>query len=260
MGHTALTTDVLAELVVYIPRVWFARRRTDEWDKSLEYFREAIEIDPLNIALLSESADTFAELRQYTNALKIYDQALEIRPDNPDTLVSKAKIYQSQCNLSEAAKLLAKVVSDPSSEQAFPALIRQKIYERRFPEAIALLNDALERNGGPLLGSQEVDYRATLADVRQFSGDTAGARSTWEEVKVEIERIPASRIYGGWSVTLERRWLAIAYAALVVNSDVPLHLTGMDIVVRSSDCRAFRLSEHYAPALLEILQPRVVAG
>ena len=189
-------------------------RRTDEWDKSLEYFREAIEIDPLNIALLSESADTFAELRQYTNALKIYDQALEIRPDNPDTLVSKAKIYQSQCNLSEAAKLLAKVVSDPSSEQAFPALIRQKIYERRFPEAIALLNDALERNGGPLLGSQEVDYRATLADVRQFSGDTAGARSTWEEVKVEIERIPASRIYGGWSVTLERRWLAIAYAAL----------------------------------------------
>ena len=46
-------------------------------------------------------------LRQFPAALKLYDRALDITPNDPDVMASKAKIYQAQGNLPEAARLLS---------------------------------------------------------------------------------------------------------------------------------------------------------
>ena len=45
-------------------------------------------------------------LRQFPAALKLYDRALDITPNDPDVMAAKASIYQAQGNLQEAAKLL----------------------------------------------------------------------------------------------------------------------------------------------------------
>jgi serine/threonine protein kinase/Tfp pilus assembly protein PilF len=185
-------------------------RRINEWDRSLEYFRQAIDVDPRNISLLSSNADTFCELRRYSAALKIYNQILEISPDNPDALVGKASIYQSEGNLVEAGKLLAQTPSDSTSEISFPAQIRQKVYQRNFSDAGAMLKKALAKSDQSLLAWQKIYYRATLADVQQFSGDGAGARSTWEQVKAEIERLPGSKL----SSLGFKLWLGEAHNAL----------------------------------------------
>ena len=80
------TSDALEALAL-------VSRRKGEWQRSLEYFRQAIEIDPRNTSLLASYGETYVELREYSSALKIYDQILEISPDNVDALVSKADIY-----------------------------------------------------------------------------------------------------------------------------------------------------------------------
>ena len=48
-------------------------------------------------------------LRQFAAALKLYDRAVEIMPNDPDLVAAKASIYQAQGNLQEAARLLSEI-------------------------------------------------------------------------------------------------------------------------------------------------------
>jgi tetratricopeptide (TPR) repeat protein len=181
-------------------------RRKGDWQRSLEYFRQATEIDPRNISLLASSGETYTQMREYSLALKIYDQILEISPDNADALASKAGIYQSVANLSEAAMLLSRTRSDPSSED-FSVQIQQRIYERRFADAIAMVRDAAASGDQPL--GAKANYGWMLADLKQFSGDTIGARIAWQQLRDEAESLRRTK---GELFAVEV--LAAAYAAL----------------------------------------------
>jgi len=161
-------------------------RRKGKWQQSLEYFRQATEIDPRNISLLASNGETYVELRENASAVKIYNQILEISPDNADALASKAEIHQMEGNLSEAAMLLSRTPSDPSSEN-FNVQIQQKIYERRFTDAIAMVRDAIATLNQPFRA--KAIYGAILADLEQFSGDTAGARVAWQQLRDEVESL-----------------------------------------------------------------------
>jgi TolB-like protein len=173
------TSDALEALAL-------VSRRVGKWQQSLEYFRQATEIDPRNISLLSLNGQTYVELREYSSALKVYDQLLEISPDNADALGSKAEIYQSTANLSEAATLLSRMGSDPSSENFF-LQIWQRIYERRFADATAMARDAIATRDLPL--GFKAFYGCTLADLKQFTGDTIGARTAWQQFRDEVESL-----------------------------------------------------------------------
>ncbi len=172
------TSDALEALAL-------VSRRVGKWQQSLEYFRQAAEIDPRNTSLLASYGDTYVELREYPSALKVYDQLLEISPDNVEALVSKADIYQRAANLSEAAKLLSRVPSDPSSPETFVAQIWQRIYERRFADAIAMVRDAIVARDLP--SSAKRHYGWTLADLKAFTGDTTGARIALQQLRDEVE-------------------------------------------------------------------------
>jgi TolB-like protein/tetratricopeptide (TPR) repeat protein len=173
------TSDALEALAL-------VSRRVGEWRLSLEYFRQAIEIDPRNTSLLASYGDTYVELREYSFALKVYDQLLEISPDNVEALVSKADIYQRTGNLSEAATLLSRVPSDPSYENFF-VQIWQRIYERRFADAIAMVSDAIATRDLPPMA--KAIYSETLADLKAFTGDTIGARTAWQQLRDEVESL-----------------------------------------------------------------------
>jgi TolB-like protein/predicted Ser/Thr protein kinase len=193
------TSDALEALAL-------VSRRVGKWQQSLEYFRQATEIDPRNISLLDSYGGTYVELREYPSALKVYDQLLEISPDNADALVSKAEIYQAAANLSEAATQLSRIRSDPSSED-FLVQIWQRIYERRFAEAIAMISDAIATRDLPL-GLKAI-YGCTLADLKQFSGDTNGAWIAWQQLRDEVESLRQTK--GEHFAFIA---LAAAYAAL----------------------------------------------
>src|SRR5881392_1711864 len=70
-----------------------------QWDQSITYFEKARALDPLNAELLADTAWTYGVLRQFPMAQKLYDQALDISPNDPDVMASKAGIYQAQGNL-----------------------------------------------------------------------------------------------------------------------------------------------------------------
>jgi tetratricopeptide (TPR) repeat protein len=78
-------------------------RRQGLWDESVAYWERGLALDPLNTALLTEVAWTYAALRQFPTALKLYDRALDILPDELSLMALKASIYQAEGNLQESA-------------------------------------------------------------------------------------------------------------------------------------------------------------
>jgi len=172
-----------SQILEALALIW---RRKGEWQRSLEYFRQACELDPRNISLLTMQAAALEELRMYSEVLKTLDRELEISPDNAHALASKAEIYQAEGNLPAAAKLLAQIHPDPASELFF-LQIQQWIYERRYVEAIEVLKRTITEHERLLPSRRRMDFTCSLALLQQFSGDLASAAVTWRQVQTEAE-------------------------------------------------------------------------
>ena len=95
-------------------------RREGHWDESIAYFEQALALDPRNVELLMRAAWTYSMLRQFPTALKLYDRALDITPNDPDMMAAKASIYQAQGNLQEAARFLSGINAQTPSGDSFP--------------------------------------------------------------------------------------------------------------------------------------------
>jgi serine/threonine protein kinase/Tfp pilus assembly protein PilF len=163
-------------------------RRLGEWQRSLDYFRQATQLDPRDVALLSSEAETFFMLRQYPAALKVCDQILDILPDNSTALAIKVQVYQAQGNLAAAAALLSGL-SPHAGQKLFSVQTNQWAYERRFAEGIAGLQAAAAR---PDLATTEYDkifIESNLAWFQQLAGEAAAACSTWQHVRTGIEAL-----------------------------------------------------------------------
>ena len=59
-------------------------QREGHWDQSVAYYEQALALDPRNVELLNDAAWTYAMLRQFPAALKLYDRVLDITPNDPN--------------------------------------------------------------------------------------------------------------------------------------------------------------------------------
>src|SRR5206468_341103 len=80
----------IAESLAYV------ERRRGQWDRSEAYFNEAERLDPRNVSILTQHALSYMELRRFPEAVRKFDQVLDITPDDLDTLVLKAAIAQAE--------------------------------------------------------------------------------------------------------------------------------------------------------------------
>ena len=161
----------------------FIARREGNWDQSIAYFEQALALDPRNMESLTHAAETYAMLRQFPAALNLYDRVLDITPNDPDAMASKAGIYQAQGNLQEAAKLLEKESIGVDSG----AKLTQLRLERNHGETVRLAQDQLARSH---YDSQvnKAGVQAWLALMQRLAGDTAGAKATAEQARNTLEQ------------------------------------------------------------------------
>ena len=161
-------------------------RREGHWDQSIGYFEKALTLDPRNMELLMHAAWTCAILRQFPAALKLYDRALDITPDDPDVMASKASIYQAQGDLQKAARFLSEKIGPTSGDISVKVL--QFRLERNYGEAVRLLQARLAQfhyDSQFVKGSDQV----ALAFTQHFAGDTAGAKITAEQARNTFEQL-----------------------------------------------------------------------
>src|SRR5205823_8904794 len=152
-------------------------------DESIAYFEQGLALDPRNMDLLVSAAATYALLRQFPVAIKLYDRALAIIPNDPELMALKATMYQAEGNLQESAKLLIDVNERTTSGIAFGTKLGQLRLERNHAEAIRLLE---ARRAQVPSAFDSVDL-LHLAFAQRFVGDTAGATVTAEQARNKLE-------------------------------------------------------------------------
>src|SRR5207248_10608855 len=138
--------------------------------------------------LLMTAAWTYAMLRQFPIALKFYDQALDIMPNDQHAMASKASIYQAQGNLQEAAKFLFGINEQTPNDETFAIEINQLRLERNYGEAIRLLQRRLAQFRFDSEYSKTA-AQAGLAMVQRLAGDTTGAKLTAEQARNTLEQL-----------------------------------------------------------------------
>jgi Serine/threonine protein kinase len=161
-------------------------RREGKWDESIAFLEQALALDPRNTEILSDTAWTYALLREFPTALKLYDRALDIVPNELELIAVKASIYQAQGNLPEAAKLLVDVNPWTPAEPVFSTKINQLRLERNLGEAHRLLQarrDHFQFSSNADKGGDQI----LLAIVQLLAGDTAGAQTSAEQVRTTLE-------------------------------------------------------------------------
>jgi serine/threonine-protein kinase len=170
-------------------------RREGRWDESIAYFEQALALDPQNLELLNDTALTFAALRQFPAALKLYDRALDIVSNDPDLMASKASIYQAQGNLAQAAKALSEINTQTASWPAARIKINQLRLERNYGEAIRLLQ------ARQASGIENLIRQLLLALTQRLDGDTVDAKVTAEQLRGPLEALcknqPENPLFAG---------------------------------------------------------------
>src|SRR5215469_3595384 len=114
-------------------------RRLGQFDVAQNHYQAAAQLDPRNIGILLTLADTLQSVRGYDEARTILDRVLEMSPVNDSALAGKALSLQAQGRLKEAAEVIAKAPANSQDEALTFARVIQLIFERRFDEAVAYL-------------------------------------------------------------------------------------------------------------------------
>ena len=182
-------------------------QREGHWEESTAYMERALTLDPRNVYMITYAAWNYALLRQFPAALKLYDRALDIMPNDSEIMAGKAGICQAQGNLREAAALLSEINEQTPNGDNFYIKILQLRLERKHGEAIRLLQARLAQFRYDNQYDNGMD-RLVLAFMQQLAGDTAGAKVTAEQARNALEQV--CRDQPDYAIMTE--WLSQAYA------------------------------------------------
>ena len=165
----------------------YVTRTRGQWDKSESYFNEAERLDPRNVQILTQHALSYISLRRFPEALRKFDQVLNITPDDVDTLVYKAAIAQAEGDLPRAAEILAPLHPAAADDPlALETQVYQAILERRTAQIIPRLKEILTKPD-PALGYFNGELRFWLGWAQEVAGDHAAAQESWRQARSELE-------------------------------------------------------------------------
>src|SRR6185295_16086011 len=119
-------------------------------------------------------------------ALKLYDRALDITPNDPEVMAFKASIYQAEGNLQEAAQLLSEVNAQTPSAFAYLIKMTGLRLERNLGGAIRLLQ-ARQTHFRFASELDKANNQVWLARTQLLNGDAAGAKVTAEQARNTLE-------------------------------------------------------------------------
>jgi serine/threonine protein kinase/Tfp pilus assembly protein PilF len=164
----------------------YVARRRGQWDRSESYFNEAERLDPRNVSLLTQHAQSYMILRRFPEALRKFDQVLDVIPNDLDTLAQQAGIAQAQGDLPRAAALLAPLHPPADDTGALEIQVYQAILERRPAQMISRLKEVLAKPD-PALGYNNGELRFWLGWAQEVAGDDAAAQESWKQARIELE-------------------------------------------------------------------------
>ena len=199
-------------------------RRRGQWEEAIAHYERALELDPRFVDLRYDLAESLTWLRQPSEAVAYFDQAIALGSTRADVWMGKAQLYWLWSGDTEAARAVLEAVS-PSVTDDGPirwAWFWQEIYEGRYKAAL----ERVSHTPGDWIQSTIYDWPRSLyaAHAYQLLGEPGRAREAFEAAREillpEIAKAPNNaNIRRALSITnagLGRKEEAIAEATQVV--------------------------------------------
>jgi TolB-like protein/Tfp pilus assembly protein PilF/class 3 adenylate cyclase len=192
----------------------FVLRRLGRWQEAEASYKKAMELDPLDLQLLSAVGNEFyLYLRRFDDALASIDRALQVAPEAAGEHANKAVVLQAAGQIDKARQELALVPDDVLDDWVVAARVTQFMYERRFAEAINIV----EQKINSLAANQPLDsfakqFLVQMGQCQEWLGQLEAARQTFERAVREIKPTPDTAVRPDANNTPST--LALAYAGL----------------------------------------------
>jgi serine/threonine protein kinase/Flp pilus assembly protein TadD len=164
----------------------FVERRRGHWEQSEAYFNQAERLDPRNVRTIGQHAVLYKMLRRFPDAVRKYEDVLNITPDDPQPVARQAAIFQAMGDLPRASALLTPLYSRADDGGTMSTQVYQAILERRTAPIIPRLKEMLSKpDSAP--GDDKGELRFWLGWAQDIAGDHTGARESWIQAKNELE-------------------------------------------------------------------------
>jgi serine/threonine protein kinase/Flp pilus assembly protein TadD len=164
----------------------FVERRRGRLEQSEAYFNRAERLDPRNVLTIGQHAVLYKILRRFPDALRKYEDLLNITPDDPQAVVRQAAIFQAMGDLPRAAAFLAPLYSKPYDDGTIEPLAYQAILERHTASIIPRLKEMLSKPDSTP-GDDKGELRFWLGWAQDIAGDHSGAHESWTQARNELE-------------------------------------------------------------------------
>ncbi len=170
----------------------FILRRLGRWQEAETSYKKAIELDPLDVQLLTSVGNEFyVYLRRFDDAVASVDRALQVAPEAAGEHANKAVVLQAAGRIDKARQELVLVPDDVLDDWVVAARITQAVYERRFNDAINIV----ERKLNSLAPNQPLDsfakaFLVQAGQCQEWLGQHEAARQTFERAVREIKPTP----------------------------------------------------------------------
>jgi TolB-like protein/Tfp pilus assembly protein PilF len=192
----------------------FVLRRLGRWDEAETIYTKAVELDPLDGALLNSlGGENYMYLRRFDEALAVLDRAVAIAPDSDAAHATKAQILQNAGRLAEAGQELARIPENSDDDFTVSSRVSQAMYERDFGRAIRVIDQKLKSvPPGRQLDSVTESLLVQLGFCQEWSGQHTEAQQSFARALKSIKPTPDTPVVpdanGSPSI------LALAYAGL----------------------------------------------
>ncbi|MFI4979953.1 MAG: tetratricopeptide repeat protein, partial [Nevskiales bacterium] len=191
--------DVLAAIA-------YIERRQGKWQESTDHLEQATRIDPLNIGMLMGLASNYDTLRQFPQALAVYDRALVAAPDNANVIAAKAGVLQDAGDLDGASALLARLPETNDNPGVFQAKLQHLIRARQYDQAIAMIKGYTSKAADPRQDPVQMSNDFYLGFLMIWTGKPQEAQAPCKQALASLD---AMRVTDADDVTLGSPYAAV---------------------------------------------------
>ena len=129
---------------------------------------------------------SYKSLRRFPDALRKWEDVLNITPDDPQPVASQAAVFQAMGDLPRASALLTPLYSRADDDGTIETQVYQAALERRTTSIIPRLKEMLSKPDSQP-GEGKAELRFWLGWAQDIAGDHAGAHESWTQARNELE-------------------------------------------------------------------------